>query len=198
MGRAGPELLGPDGTLAALAPVAGVTIAPSNLQLIEEYEVFAQGLGASADAGAEDKARFQAAKQAFKAAVQAKPGLLVLAAGARDAFYVAEPKLSPELTDFMAWGMTIVSPEEINARGYFEALSWENVDKYQADLVILDNRYTDRQTAEAQATWTSLEAAKAGAVADWPAWWMRNYGHYATELEKLTAAVNAADENLVP
>lgn len=96
----------------------------------------------------------------------------------------------------MAWGMTIVSPEEINSRGYFELLSWENVDKYQADLIILDNRYVDRQTAEAQPTWTTLKAAAAGAVGDWPAWWLRNYGAYATELEKLTAAINAADENL--
>jgi len=195
-GGAGLDLIGPNGQLAALAPVTGVTIAPSNVELIERYEAFALGLGASRDFGAADKARFEAARDAFTAALAKKPKLTVLAAGARDGFYVAEPKLSPELTDFMAWGMTIVSPEEINSRGYFELLSWENVDKYQADLIILDNRYVDRQTAEAQPTWTTLKAAAAGAVGDWPAWWLRNYGAYATELEKLTAAINAADENL--
>ena len=30
----------------------------------------------------------------------------------------------------------------------------------------------------------------------WPAFWLRNYHAYSTELDKLTAAVNAADENL--
>jgi iron complex transport system substrate-binding protein len=183
--------------LSALAPVTGVTIAPSNIALIERYEDFALSLGASPEFGATDKVRFETARDAFSAALAAKPGLTVLAAGARDAFYVAEPGLSPELTDFVAWGMTIVSPEEINSRGYFEALSWENVDKYQADLLILDNRSVDRQTAEAQPTWTTLKAAAAGAVAEWPAWWLRNYGAYASELEKLTVAINSADPALV-
>ncbi len=195
-GGAGPELIGPNGQLAALAPVTGVTIAPSNVELIERYEAFALSLGASKEYGAVDKGRFEAARDAFAAALAKKPKLTVLAAGARDAFYVAEPKLSPELTDFMAWGMKIVSPEEINSRGYFEALSWENADKYQPDLILVDNRYVDRQTAEAQPTWTTLKAAAAGAVGDWPAWWLRNYGAYASELDKLTAAINAADENL--
>lgn len=191
------DMVAPDAPLAALAPMVGVTISQSNVELLEDYEAFALTLGATTEDGAADKARFEAARDAFVAALAAKPSLLVLAAGARTDFYVAEPSLSPELTDFMEWGMKIISPEEINFRGYFEALSWENVDKYQADLVILDNRYVDRQTAESQPTWTTLKAAEAGAVADWPAWWMRNYASYANELEKLTDAINAADENLV-
>jgi iron complex transport system substrate-binding protein len=111
--------------------------------------------------------------------------------------YVATPAGTPELSDFLAWGLHIVVPETIDFRGYFETLSWENVDKYQTDLIIIDDRSpANRQTAEAQPTWTSLKAAAASAVTDWPAYWLRNYGAYARELDRLTSTINAADENL--
>ena len=32
----------------------------------------------------------------------------------------------------------------------------------------------------------------------WPAFWLRNYAAYASELDKLTTAINAADANLAP
>ena len=41
-----------------------------------------------------------------------------------------------------------------------------------------------------------MKAAAAGAVVDWPAFWLRTYQDYSAELDQLTAAVNAADENL--
>ena len=41
-----------------------------------------------------------------------------------------------------------------------------------------------------------MKAAAAGAVVNWPAFWLRTYQDYSTELDQLTAAVNAADENL--
>jgi iron complex transport system substrate-binding protein len=43
-----------------------------------------------------------------------------------------------------------------------------------------------------------MKAAEAGQVADWPAFWLRNYAAYARELGKLTAAINAADAHLAP
>ena len=52
------------------------------------------------------------------------------------------------------------------------------------------------ETALAQPTWTLMKAAEAGQVTDWPAFWLRNYGAYASELDKLTAAIKAADENI--
>ena len=33
-------------------------------------------------------------------------------------------------------------PDKLDAGDYFEALSWENADKYPADLILLDNRAT--------------------------------------------------------
>ena len=64
-------------------------------------------------------------------------------------------------------------------------------------MILVDNRQASTiETAKAQPTWTLMKAAEAGAVTDWPAFWLRNYKAYAGELDKLTAAINAADENL--
>ena len=186
--------------LSAIAPVTGVTQGDSILSLIEDYEALAASLGAdlSKPEIAADKAAFETSLAAFKAAIAAKPNLTALAvwAGA-DALYVAATAGAAELMDFKAWGLNLIDPEVADDRGYWETLSWENVDKYQPDLILVDNRSaTTLETAVAQPTWTTMKAAEAGAVAEWPAFWLRNYRAYAGELDKLTAAITAADENL--
>lgn len=187
-------------SLSPLAPITGPTNGDSILTLIEGYEEIAASLGADLTEPtiAADKAAFETSLAAFKAATAAKPNLTALAVWAgTDALYVAATGGSAELMDFHAWGLTLIDPEVADDRGYWETLSWENADKYQPDLILVDNRSaTTIETAKAQPTWTLMKAAEAGAVTDWPAFWLRNYHAYATELDKLTAAINAADENL--
>ena len=186
--------------LSPLAPITGVTQGDSILTLIEDYEALATSLGAdlSKPEIATDKAAFETSLAAFKAATAAKPDLTALAVWAGpDALYVAATAGAAELMDFKAWGLNLIDPEVADDRGYWETLSWENADKYQPDLIIVDNRSaTTIETAKAQPTWTLMKAADAGAVTDWPAFWLRNYKAYAGELDKLTTAINAADENL--
>lgn len=186
--------------LNPLAPITGVTQGNSVLTLIEDYEALAESLGAdlSAPAIAADKAAFATARAAFEAATAAKPNLTALAVWAgTDALYVAATGGAAELMDFHSWGLKLIDPEVADDRGYWETLSWENADKYQPDLILVDNRSAATiETAKAQPTWTLIKAAEAGAVTDWPAFWLRNYHAYASELDKVTAAINAADENL--
>lgn len=186
--------------LSQLAPITGPTQGDSIVTLIEDYEVLAASLGADLTQPeiADKKAAFEASLAAFKAAVAAKPNLTALAVWAgTDALYVAATAGSAELVDFHNWGLKLIDPEVADDRGYWETLSWENADKYQPDLILVDNRSaTTMETAKAQPTWTLMQAAAAGAVTDWPAFWLRNYGAYASELDKLTSAINAADENL--
>lgn len=188
--------------LAPLAPITGPEQGASILTLIEDYEALAQSLGAdlAAPSIAAEKSAFQAALAEFKAATAAKPDLTALAvwAGA-DALYVAAKAGSSELMDFANWGLDLIDPEVADDRGYWETLSWENADKYQPDLIMVDNRSdATMQTAMAQPTWTLMKAAQAGQVTDWPAFWLRNYRVYASELAKLTAAIKAADADLAP
>lgn len=186
--------------LSPLAPITGVTQGDSVLSLIKDYEALAAGLGAdlAKPEVAADKAAFETSLAAFKAATAAKPDLTALAVWAGpDALYVAATAGAAELMDFKAWGLNLIDPQVADDRGYWETLSWENADKYQPDLILVDNRQASTlETARAQPTWTLMKAAETGAVADWPAFWLRNYRAYAGELDKLTAAINAADENL--
>jgi iron complex transport system substrate-binding protein len=186
--------------LKPLAPITGPKQGASIVTLIEDYEKLAQSLGAdlAAPQVAADKAAFDAAREKFKAAVAARPELTALAVWAgTDALYVAATEGSSELMDFASWGLKLIDPVVADDRGYWETLSWENADKYQPDLILVDNRSkVTMETAKAQATWTTLRAAAAGQVTDWPAFWLRNYAAYARELDKLTTAIAAADTSI--
>lgn len=198
----GMEAGAADGSLIEqIAPVAGPVQGDSTEALIQDYEALAALLGAdlSDPQIAADKAAFEKAKAAFQQAVASKPGLDVLAVWAgTDALYVASAAGSAELSDFVRWGLHVISPEIADDRGYWETLSWENVDRYQPDLVLVDDRAgpATRAVAEAQPTWTTIRAVAKGQVGDWPAFWMRNYKVYAEQLDKLTATINATDETV--
>ncbi len=197
----GKSVTGEDSPLRDLAPVTGPAQADSIVTLIEDYEELAESLGAdlTAPAIAADKAEFERARDAFQAAVAAKPGLTALAVWAgTDALHVAAPEGAAELMDLRGWGLDLITPETANDRGYWETVSWENADKYQPDLVLIDNRVaSNRDDAFAQPMFTAIKAAEAGAVGEWPAFWLRNYRSYAEQLDNLTTVIEAADENLV-
>jgi iron complex transport system substrate-binding protein len=188
--------------LTQLAPITGVAASDSIVGMIEDYEELAESLGAdlSAPEIAEDSAAFDTARADFEAAVAAKPDLTALAVFAgEDALYVADPQGAAELLDLQSWGLNLISPEGVDATGnnYFETVSWENADKYPADLILVDNRSASTmEIALAQPTWTLNPGAAAGQVADWPAFWVRNSRAFAGALEELTAAVNAADASV--
>lgn len=196
----GAAVTGPGSPLRELAPVTGPAQLDSVVGLIEEYEALAASLGAdlSAPAIAEAKAEFERARDAFSAAAQAKPNLTALAVWAgNDGLWVAAPEGAAELMDLQRWGLDFLKTDLNPDSGYWETVSWERSDKYQPDIILIDNRVaTNRANAEAKPTWTAIKAAAAGSVGEWPAYWLRNYRAYAGELDKLTAVVEAADENL--
>jgi iron complex transport system substrate-binding protein len=79
---------------------------------------------------------------------------------------------------------------------YWENLSWENADKYQPDLLLIDDRTYPQnlRQAEKQPTWSSIRAAAAGSVAPWPGYWIHTYGDFAEQLEALTAYERATQQ----
>ena len=190
--------------VAELAPVIGANQQGSLLDIVEWYEGFAKSMGKDVDAAdlSADRERFTAAKAAFQAAVAEKPGLTALAvAPAEDMLYVAVPEYSTSLTDFKNWGLDVIDPDSPKADfPYWEYLSWENADKYQPDLLLLDDRNyeTGLEIGAAQPTWNKIAAAKAGATTPWPGFWVHTYGAYADQLETLTAAVQKADPAVAP
>lgn len=189
--------------VAELAPIIGASQQGSLLDVVKWYDGFAKSLGVDVDAGtyAEARAGFEASQAAFQAAVAAKPGLTALAvAPAQDMLYVAVPEYSTSLTDFQTWGLDVIDPDSPKADfPYWEYLSWEKADKYQPDLLLMDDRgYEDNiKTGEAQPTWNTMAAAEAKAYAQWPGFWVHTYDAYAEQLDQLTAAVDKADPDIV-
>ncbi|MEH1163814.1 ABC transporter substrate-binding protein [Micromonospora sp. CPCC 205539] len=190
--------------LAELAPVVGATYGKSIVTLADGYENLAKSLGADVSSPqiAANKKRFEESVATFKEATAAKPGLTVAAMSpATEKLYVANPEHAPELLDFQSWGLKVLNPASPDpAFPYWENLSWENADKYQPDLILWDNRsFTATANAEwgkKQPTWFKIKAAKAGATVSWPTIWLHTYADYATELDKLTEAVKAANPNV--
>jgi iron complex transport system substrate-binding protein len=188
--------------LAELAPVVGASQGESILGLAQGYEKLAASLGADVDDPkfAKDKDAFEQALTRFKTAVEAKPGLTALAVNpADDLLYVANPKYAPELLDFQEWGLDVINPDSPDKDfPYWENLSWENADKYQPDVLLIDRRQYDSllESAAKHPTWQRIRAAEKGAFVKWPAFWLHTYGDYAEALDELTADIEKADANI--
>lgn len=50
--------------------------------------------------------------------------------------------------------------------------------------------------ADKQPTWQNIKAAKSGATAPWPDYWLHTYPAYAKQLEALTKPLNGADTSI--
>jgi iron complex transport system substrate-binding protein len=121
----------------------------------------------------------------------------VLAGSAsQDIFYVSGSNLSIDLEYFKALGVDFVEPSAAALKasgGWFENLSWENVDKYDADLIIMDNRTSAIQPdAIEEATWKKLPAVKAGQVIGRNPEPILSYDKCAPLLEELAEAIEKA------
>jgi iron complex transport system substrate-binding protein len=192
-----------NGAMFDIAPVVGVAQGPSVVEMIDDYEQLAASLGADVEGGsvASDRERFETSVTRFEEAVAAKPELTVLAVSPTpESLWVAVPEHAAELSDFVSWGMQLVTPEPDPGFPYWQELSWEQADLYPTDLLIVDNRTGYDEVvaaAEEQPTWRTLPAVAAGQVAAWPAYWLRNYAAYAEQLDGLSHAVERADEHVV-
>ncbi|MEW2076693.1 ABC transporter substrate-binding protein [Streptomyces sp. NPDC012403] len=158
--------------IAKLAPSVAVSVydrqMPEPLQRMAEL---AESLGADMKATkvVEAKKKFEAAAERLRKAAKARPEIRVLAgSAAQDVFYVSGSNFSVDLEYFKALGVNLVEPSEEAKKatgGWFETLSWENVDKYPADVIIMDDRASTIQPADiTEATWKELPAVKAGQV----------------------------------
>jgi iron complex transport system substrate-binding protein len=188
--------------IADLAPMVGASQGDSAVALIEGYEELARSLGADLDeedVGAA-RQRFEDAVAGFEEATAENPDLTALAVSpATDLLYVAVPKHAPELLDFRRWGLDVTIPDNPDKSfPYWENLSWENADKYQPDLLLIDDRSypSNLRQAERQPTWDTIEAAAEDSVIPWPGYWVHTYDDYAEQLEQLTRAINEADPDI--
>ncbi|SNX59722.1 iron complex transport system substrate-binding protein [Streptomyces sp. TLI_55] len=158
--------------IAKLAPSVGISVYDRQLTApLQRMWELAESLGADMTAAkvTDAKKKFEAAATRLRAAAKAKPDIKVMAGSAsQDIFYVSGTNLSIDLEYFKALGVNFVEPPESAKKeggGWYESLSWENVDKYKADIIMMDDRSSTIQPADiTEATWKKLPAVKAGQV----------------------------------
>ncbi|MER7410350.1 ABC transporter substrate-binding protein [Streptomyces cacaoi] len=179
-----------------LAPAVAMTAAKvPMIEPIRRFAQLAESLGADMKAGSvtEAKNRFEKASERLRKA--AKSGIRVMAAaGAADLFYVSDPNANADLKYFKDLGVDFVVPEKLSSQGFFEELSWENADKYKADVIILDSRTQSLQppALKSKPSWNDLPAVKAGQVSGWMAEPRLSYKGAAPLVEDLAKAIEKA------
>jgi iron complex transport system substrate-binding protein len=97
-------------------------------------------------------------------AIADNPELMVLfVAGDGTAFYVAQPDDMADLILLRDLGLNILSGGETD---YWETLSWEDVQKFAADLILVDTREGSYSLDDFAAvpTWGCVPAVQAGQV----------------------------------
>ncbi|MBB1256039.1 ABC transporter substrate-binding protein [Streptomyces sp. OF3] len=163
---------------------------------IERYAELAGALGADlkAEKVTRAKARFEKAAENLRRTARGSGIRVMAASGAPDTFYVSSPKVNSDLIYFRQLGVDLVQPDDVEQGGYFESLSWENADKYQADLIILDNRTASLQPNDLKSKpgWRNLPAVHAGQVVEWDAVPRFSWAGFAPTLEALSRAIGDA------
>lgn len=186
--------------ITKLAPSVAISVydRPLTGPLQRVWEL-AESLGADTRSAkiADAKKRFEAAAARLRKAAKSRPEIKVMAgSAAQDAFYVSGTNLSADLEYFKSLGVNFVEPSEAAKKptgGWFETLSWENVDKHPADIIIMDDRSSAMQPADiTKATWKKLPAVKAGQVIPRSAEPILSYAKCAPLLENLAKAIETA------
>ncbi|MET7330797.1 ABC transporter substrate-binding protein [Nonomuraea sp. NPDC005650] len=188
-----------------IAPSAGVQLSGKPLvEIIEKYGQLAAALGADPKAApvVEAKSRFDAAGAALKAVAARKPDLkLMVVTATPDNLYVAYLPDHPDIKYWGELGLNIVHPAgpTESEGGFWEVVSWENADKYQADVILVDARSQSMKIEEMakKPTWAKLPAVRAGQLYPWHAAERYSYLGYAKVMEELAAELDEARDDLV-
>jgi iron complex transport system substrate-binding protein len=190
-------------TVETIAPIVGIVVGDRSMaEPLDRVAELAATFGEDqADAVDEARDEFDAAGVALSDALAAKPDLTVLAmSGTLTELFVAWPDGFPDLVHYAALGMQIVEPtEHPEAGGYWQSLSWEQVDTYEADMILADVRGGSLDTLLEQmpASGRSLPALQADQVVAWPLATALGYGNAAAVLDDIAGAVTSADESVV-
>jgi iron complex transport system substrate-binding protein len=184
----------------AIAPTLAVKMPGLELpQIIDEFLRLAGRLGADLDAAPIRTARstYDAAVTAVRTAAAAKPGLRVVALSRRGPYF-ADAAQHPDLAQLESLGVHFPT---LNAKPgeYFVQISWEQIDRYPADVIIYDARETPDVAAAAAriATWNRLPAVRAGQVYPWyPAapYSYRAYGPLYQDVARWLGAARILDQ----
>ena len=179
-----------------LAPTAVVDFEGKTLiQTLDATEQLAKALGADLDTAAvkKDHADFQAASDRLQAVGKELGTKKIIATSpATDVMYVSDPTKSPDLSYFVdKLGLPIIQPKGVKKADYFEALSWENADKYGGDIALYDARVgaAGLKLYDSQPVWQKVPAGKNKAFVPWQSVAPPSYAAYAKIMNEIAAGI---------
>jgi iron complex transport system substrate-binding protein len=189
------------GDVERIAPVVSITIPGKDLRAMADRVLdLAETLGVDPESEQVTEAvdAYETAEAGLRAALEAKPGLTFMAAsGTVDQLYVAVPSGYADLLTYQELGMEVVEPD--TDEEFWETLSWEEVDTYEADVLLGDSRGgTVEQIVEAiPEAARSIPPIQAGQLARWEVMLSPGYANLARVLTDLTDVVEASDPDVV-
>ncbi|MFW6690494.1 ABC transporter substrate-binding protein [Streptomyces sp. MAR4 CNX-425] len=185
--------------IVSLAPAVGIRTSGTSLKTaIERYAELAEALGADPEAEkvVRAKSRFEQASQTLTSTAGDGRGLKVLAVSASaEMLYAAVADDFGDLRYYKELGVEFVTLDNPGEGGFWEESSWETVDRYRADVIMVDGRTGNLQPdqlTEAKPTWRRLPAVAAGQVIPWQSEAHHSYAGHAPLLEALADALRDA------
>jgi iron complex transport system substrate-binding protein len=184
-------------TLEQIAPVVMFESGTSSIGTTNRYLELARSLGADVEAPdvTAQRTAYDDAVARLEAAVEANPEVEVLAVAPvpGDQVYVADPTTFPDLVDMGGYGVGFMQPDKVDD-GAWEYVSWEEITKYQPDVLLVDARPFAAKPADLadQPTWTQLEAVEAEQIVPWKVPSVESYQQQADRLLVLADAIERA------
>jgi iron complex transport system substrate-binding protein len=181
--------------MSAIAPIVGIDAQAPADTTIDHFEKLAAALGADVEAEpvVAARKRYKDSIERLRAAVEAKPGLRVMPVYADpELLYIGKWNDYSDLKVFESEGVEFVPAK--SSKPYWEELSWENADKYPADLILWDARATSprpEKLAEIPG-WQRLPAVEAGQLSPWRMEEGVSYKLFASHVEELAGAIERA------
>lgn len=165
-------------------------------EIFDGTERLAAALGAEKSDFTEGRDAFDAAAKRLQSVYKADGNPSIVAVSpAADVLYISSPDANPDLKYYRdTLKLDILSPEKPDEGGYFQSLSWEKADEYDADVAIWDARGGSAalRGLEAQPVWNKTKAGKDKAYVAWnsvgapsAAGYARIIESFADGLEKL-------------
>ncbi|MFA9444613.1 ABC transporter substrate-binding protein [Egicoccus sp. AB-alg6-2] len=178
-----------------VAPIVGINAATDARTALERMADLAEALGADLESEefTTDRAEFDEASEELEAAA-AEESLTVMAISVfGEQIYVAQPSDYADLSYYQELGVDVLEPDTDDA--FWEALSYEQADKYHADVIIYDDRPFASPIDELLAvpTFGGLPAVEAEQLGPWrgPATPL-HFGAYAENLRMHAELFSAA------
>lgn len=139
-------------------------------QIFDSTEKVAKALGADESGFAKGREAFDQATERLKQIAKKSDPSIVAVSPSTETFYVSNPAKNPDLRYYRdVAGLDIITPKNPDNGDYFESLSWEKADTYDADVALWDERVGSAglDMLKKQPVWGKTTAARNDAYVPW-------------------------------